>query len=360
MSWRRHGRHRRSAAQMPSARWWETPWTLAMYIARSAARSSSSSRSAVDGEQRRADARRQLVAADRRRRGEGVGDRRRPLRDGAGVGDAGHQDDELVATPAADEVGLPHRLAQPVGGGDERLVAGVVPDGVVDDLEVVEVDHHQAGAAARRDRGGPGSPSPAARTPPDWAAGSGRPSSPGAAAPDGRRSSRRGRRRRAPRRRRAGRRSASARRRSGARRPGRSCAPPTGRPRTRPSTARRTSGRRRPCGPAGAARPPRARARRPCRRGASDVSSERDDVQPAGTLVDADDDLVAGLPSSAATATAGTPRRDDAASAAATAPSSAARRRSCRARRTCRRRWRTPAARGRRRSPPRRSPGWRR
>ena len=164
---------------------------------------------------------------------------------------------------------------------------------------------------ADRDRGGPGSRSPAARTPPDWAAGSARPSSPGAAAPDDRRSSRRGERRRAPRRRRAGRRSASAPRRSGGRRPGRSCGPPTGRPRTRPSTARRTSGRRRPCGRAAAARPPRARARRPMSARERRRVERGDDVQPAGTLLDADDDVVSRAPSSAATATAGhaPPRR---------------------------------------------------
>ena len=49
------------------------------------------------------------------------------------------QEDELVATEAGDEL-VRERGGQPLRGGPEHLVTGLVPDPVVDDLEPVEVD----------------------------------------------------------------------------------------------------------------------------------------------------------------------------------------------------------------------------
>ena len=74
------------------------------------------------------------------------------------------EDEELLAAPAHDHVGLAQRLAQPLGDGDEDRVAGRVPVAVVDLLEVVEVDQEQrldrlaVGAAAL-------SPSPRSASP---------------------------------------------------------------------------------------------------------------------------------------------------------------------------------------------------
>ena len=53
------------------------------------------------------------------------------------------QDDELVTTHPADRVGIAQRARQPRGNGDEQPVAGLVAEGVVDVLEVVEVDEQR-------------------------------------------------------------------------------------------------------------------------------------------------------------------------------------------------------------------------
>ena len=54
------------------------------------------------------------------------------------------QDDELVAAEAPDGVALAQDADEPVRHGLQDLVAGVVAQGVVDVLEVVEV-HEQSG-----------------------------------------------------------------------------------------------------------------------------------------------------------------------------------------------------------------------
>ncbi|HEX2160445.1 MAG TPA: hypothetical protein VHF88_01325 [Thermoleophilaceae bacterium] len=47
---------------------------------------------------------------------------------------------ELVAAEAGDEVGWTQHSAQPLGDGDQQLVAGLVAERVVDQLEVVDVE----------------------------------------------------------------------------------------------------------------------------------------------------------------------------------------------------------------------------
>ena len=71
----------------------------------------------------------------------------------------GDEDQELLAAPAHDHVGLAQRLAQPLRDGDQHRVAGRVPVAVVGLLEVVDVDQQQrldrlavARAGARRGR----------------------------------------------------------------------------------------------------------------------------------------------------------------------------------------------------------------
>ena len=66
------------------------------------------------------------------------------------------QDHELVAALARNEVGVTHALAQPVGELGEQQVARVVPQGVVHELEVVEVEEHDpdAGVVAAGPRDG--------------------------------------------------------------------------------------------------------------------------------------------------------------------------------------------------------------
>ena len=65
-------------------------------------------------------------------------------------------DDELVAAEPGDGVSVADDAAQPVGDLREHLVAGGVPEAVVDGLELVEVDEQQpdraggAGLAGQR------------------------------------------------------------------------------------------------------------------------------------------------------------------------------------------------------------------
>lgn len=62
-----------------------------------------------------------------------------------------HQEQELVAAPAADQVVRPAERIQQLGEPDQQLVADVVPEVVVVVLEVVEVDEAQRQAVVRRD-----------------------------------------------------------------------------------------------------------------------------------------------------------------------------------------------------------------
>jgi hypothetical protein len=82
--------------------------------------------------------------ADDRAVAERAGD---PLRAGAHTGavlDAGQQDHELVAAPPADDIGVTNRCTQPPGRCLQHEVTELVPQRVVDLLEAVEVDQHQA------------------------------------------------------------------------------------------------------------------------------------------------------------------------------------------------------------------------
>jgi hypothetical protein len=63
----------------------------------------------------------------------------------------GQQQEELLAAVAADEVALPKRRAEHGGHGGEHLVAAAVAVGVVDPLEVVQVEQ---GRRQRRDAAG--------------------------------------------------------------------------------------------------------------------------------------------------------------------------------------------------------------
>ena len=55
----------------------------------------------------------------------------------------GGDHDELVAAEPGDQVTVAARPGQPAGDGAEQLVAGAVPERVVDDLEAVEVQEQQ-------------------------------------------------------------------------------------------------------------------------------------------------------------------------------------------------------------------------
>ena len=63
--------------------------------------------------------------------------------------EVGEQDQELVAALACDDVRLSDRGAQPRPDGLQQLVAGRMPEAVVDQLEVVEVDEQNGCAFAR-------------------------------------------------------------------------------------------------------------------------------------------------------------------------------------------------------------------
>ena len=69
-------------------------------------------------------------------------------RSGWSIGEHG----ELVATEAGHEVVPPDETADPLGHGDEKGIAGCVTEGVVDDLEVVEVDEEHGADGVRKVR----------------------------------------------------------------------------------------------------------------------------------------------------------------------------------------------------------------
>ena len=63
-------------------------------------------------------------------------------------GDVEDERGELVAAEAADHVGRAQAPPQHLGGRAQHLVAGQVAGGVVDELEVVEVEHEQGSVLA--------------------------------------------------------------------------------------------------------------------------------------------------------------------------------------------------------------------
>ena len=142
------------------------PLALAVYMARSALRSSSSG--VVVGPQPGGDADAgagvHLAALDDDRGVEGVEDALGHLDHGAGVGRVLEEHRELVAAEPGGGVAGAQAAAQAVGHRAEELVAGAVAEAVVDELEVVEVDEGHRGdrrvgasdarrARARRGRG---------------------------------------------------------------------------------------------------------------------------------------------------------------------------------------------------------------
>ena len=55
---------------------------------------------------------------------------------------------ELIAAEPGEHVGLTQPRGEHFGGLDDRLVAGVMPERVVDELEVVQVEHDHCAPAA--------------------------------------------------------------------------------------------------------------------------------------------------------------------------------------------------------------------
>ncbi len=54
-----------------------------------------------------------------------------------------NEHEEFLAAPAHDHVRFPQRLAQPARDRDQHGIAGCMPELVVDQLEVIEVDQQQ-------------------------------------------------------------------------------------------------------------------------------------------------------------------------------------------------------------------------
>ena len=73
------------------------------------------------------------------------------------------QDRELVAAEARDGVGRARRGADALGRQPDQLIAAEVPEAVVDELEVVEVDHQHADRPAAALQRGAGARSNSAR-----------------------------------------------------------------------------------------------------------------------------------------------------------------------------------------------------
>src|SRR5690606_18512651 len=98
-----------------------------------------------------------IVAVDEVGLGQGgsetVGELQHVPLPGVPVPDAvpGDQGSELVAAQPGGGVALADRVLESAGGLDEQLVPGLVPDGVVDALEAVEVDEEHG----RAPEGGP-------------------------------------------------------------------------------------------------------------------------------------------------------------------------------------------------------------
>src|SRR5205085_1367456 len=81
--------------------------------------------------------------------GHGSDDAARQLRGAVRALQVLEEDGELVAAEAGQGVGLPGAGAEPLGHADEELVSGAVAEAVVDGLEVVEVQEHDADEPAR-------------------------------------------------------------------------------------------------------------------------------------------------------------------------------------------------------------------
>ena len=73
---------------------------------------------------------------------------REAIRSAAPTLDSLEEQGELVAAEPGHSVAGPQDRAQPVRGFDQEPVAGVVPEAVVDGLEMVEVTEHQGQRAA--------------------------------------------------------------------------------------------------------------------------------------------------------------------------------------------------------------------
>ena len=127
-----------------------------MYIATSAFRRSSSASEraelAVGEADADARARVDLLAVDLELTLERAEDPPRDVRRLLGVLDPVEQDGELVAAEARDGVGRAHRCLEPARDLLQDGVAGRVAEAVVDRLEVVEVDEHDADRRAASDR----------------------------------------------------------------------------------------------------------------------------------------------------------------------------------------------------------------
>ena len=118
------------------------PFALAMYIATSALRTDvggALGRFAGAGDAD-AGADRHVVLTDEVGRtklaGQPLGHGQRPLQ----VRGVRGEDRELIATEACDEVAVAHRVREPFRHCLEQAVPGSVTKGVIDDLEVIEVD----------------------------------------------------------------------------------------------------------------------------------------------------------------------------------------------------------------------------
>ncbi len=133
------------------------PFALAVYIARSALRSRSSGLVAgsLAGGDADAGTGVHLPARHLDGRVEGVEDALGHLHHGSGIGGVLEQHGELVAAEAGGRVARTQAAPQAVGHGAEQLVARPVPEAVVDQLEVVEVDegHGRDGGVGAADPG---------------------------------------------------------------------------------------------------------------------------------------------------------------------------------------------------------------
>src|SRR5690606_36534789 len=74
---------------------------------------------------------------------QGLEDLLSHMGDGVGVLHIGQPDGELVAAEAGDGVLFTYAPFEPVGNGRQKDIAGVMPQGVVDTLELVEVEEQQ-------------------------------------------------------------------------------------------------------------------------------------------------------------------------------------------------------------------------
>ena len=89
----------------------------------------------------------QLLRADLDRSGDGLNDSLGDGLGGAGRQHVGAEHQELVTADAHDGVPGPYGCPKSVGHLHEELIADVVPVGVVDVLEAIEIDEQHAGVA---------------------------------------------------------------------------------------------------------------------------------------------------------------------------------------------------------------------